>query len=492
VIAWWLAGATLARADGPLTYAEALGAVAAQNGLALRADYAHESARASLRSARGLFDPMYVLEGTYERREFAEIRDGFPAAGTNRTWNAWTGLTGMTSTGTTYTLSAGAGYFREFVSTLEPLYDEDGDRIGTVPYDAESAAYESNLMVTLSQHLLRGVRMSYNLQSVRLARQAETTAELLAEQVRQQAMADAAVQYWTWVYLDRVRAIDEEAVATAAEALRVAALQVESRRLAPVERTRVESAWVASRASVLTSAALADQARDALLVSMGQRPGQAIEPATEPGDPPIVTLDREAVTARALENSVELAAARATVETQALALGVQRHGRLPILDAFVTAARTTGTQPTIQDAAAGLFGDDALSEVIVGATLMVPLGNRTASGAAEAAAYDLLAAENAVVELEQRIAAAVAYQVALLEGAHERVEAADAATRLASETLAAMETLVAAGRAVTKDVLEARTALDRARGEAIRARTDWRLAYTELARLQSNLSVALP
>jgi outer membrane protein TolC len=180
------------------------------------------------------------------------------------------------------------------------------------------------------------------------------------------------------------------------------------------------------------------------------------------------------------------------VETQEFALRTERHGRLPMLDAFATAGRTTGNQPTPLDAATGLFGEAAQPSLLVGATLTVPLGNRAAAGAAEAAAYDLSSAENAVVELEQRIAAEVAYQVALLEGAHERVEAADAGVRLASETLDATETLLAAGRAVTKDVLEARTALQRARVEAVRARTDWRIAYTELLRLQSSLTTELP
>ena len=493
MIAGWLLGAALARADGPLTYSEALGVVATQNGLAVRADYAHESALASVRSARGLFDPALVLTGATSFVESDEISaEGFPLSSEARTWVASTGLTGTTPTGTTYSLYAGMDFLRSFSEGRSPLYDDEGDQIGTAPFESQVAAYGSDLSVTLSQHLLRGVWMSYNLQSVRLARHAATTAELLAEQTRQAALAVAAIQYWTWVSLERVLAIDKEAVETAAEALRVANLQVESRRLAPVERTRVESAWVTARAAVPASAALATQARDALLVTMGRAPGEAIAPATEPGEPPVLTLDRDEVIARALENSVELAAAREAVETQAFTLRTQKHGRLPVLDAFVTAGRTTGNQPTIGDAASSLFGEVAQPEVIAGATLVVPLGNRTADGAADAAAYDLSAAESVVIELEQRIAAAVAFQVALLEGAHQQVEAADASVRLASETLDATTTLEAAGRAVTKDVLEARTALQRARVEAVRARTGWRVAHTELLRLQSNLTTDLP
>ncbi len=484
--------ASLARAERLLTYTEALTSAASKNGVAVRGELAWDSAEASQQAARGLFDPIYALSGTYGYRTFEETRDALPVAGTERTWSGSTWITGLTATGTTYTLSALAGFEREFASGLQPLYDEEGEQVGTAPYEANLAVYNSSLTFTLSQHLLRGVSMSFNLQAIRMARHATTMAERTALQLRQQAMADTALWYWTWVHQVRVHEIDEQAVSAAEEALRVATAQVEARQLAPVERTRLEAAWVLAKSTARASDMLVTQARDELLVQMGETPGAAIVPATDPGVPPVFTLDVEAVATKALADNPELAVARAAVEMQSFALATARHARLPALDAVASAGRTTGNQVTLSDAVAGLAGEAGHPVVTLGAVLTVPLGNRTAAGAARAAAYDRTAAENTVYELEQRIRAQVAYQVARLDGARELVDAADAGVRLAEETLDATEALAEARRAIPKDLLEARTLLDRARIEAVRARTEWRLAHTELARLQAGLTEELP
>ncbi|MBW1881513.1 MAG: TolC family protein, partial [Deltaproteobacteria bacterium] len=87
--------------------------------------------------------------------------------------------------------------------------------------------------------------------------------------------------------------------------------------------------------------------------------------------------------------------------------------------------------------------------------------------------------------------AQVEQQVRLLSQARRRVELVDINQRLAEETLSAEEALEQAGRSIQKDVLEARTEVHRARVEAAKARADYRLAQTELLRLQGQLDVAL-
>jgi outer membrane protein TolC len=445
-----------------------------------------------VRAARGPFDPLLGVSGTYGDSRFEDVQDALPISGSDRTWDVSTWITGITATGTTYPLGAASGFDRSFATGLQPVYDDGGEQIGTAPFEATARVYSSSLTFTLSQHLMRGVLLGYNLQTVRLARHAESLAELGAEQLEQQAIADTAAQYWTWVRSVRLHAIDVLAVATAEEALRVATLQVQARRLAPVERTRLESAWVLAQSTAATSGVLATQARDLLLVLMGEMPGQDVEPASDPGDPPVVALDVERVTAKALEQNVDLRIAREALATETYAWKMAKHGRLPSLEAKASVGRTTGNQPTWRDAVQGLAGEDGQPSLTIGGVLTVPIGNRAADGAADATAYDRSAAANAVLELEQQIRAQVAYQVALLESAHERVAAADAGVRLAEETLAAMDALAAANRAIPKDVLEARTLLDRAKVEAVRSRTDWRVAHTELGRLQSDLGTVLP
>ena len=57
---------------------------------------------------------------------------------------------------------------------------------------------------------------------------------------------------------------------------------------------------------------------------------------------------------------------------------------------------------------------------------------------------------------------------------------------------ATFEALADVGRAIQKDVLEARTELDRSRADAAKARTDYRLAQVELLRLQGQLTEQTP
>lgn len=487
--AWWWA---VAWADErPLTYTEALSAAAEANGAAVRGDYGRERAEAAQLSARGLFDPLVTTNGTWGFLAFDDVRDALPISGDDRSWTLGTSIGGTTGSGTTYLLSAGAGYERSWAAGLQPRYDEDGDQIGTAPFEATLASYASTVNVTLSQQLLRGVSMSYNLQTVQLARRSWTTAERVAEQTRQQAMADAALAYWTWVYAYRVHQIDETAVSVASEALRVAGAQVEARQLAPVERTRTEAALVLARASAIDSGVLATQARDQLLVVMGEIPGQDILPATDPGEPPPITVDLEAAVAVALAQNLDLAVARSTREGQELVRKAARHARLPTLEALVSVGRTTGNQPTFGTAVGGVLGAAGQPNVLVGGTFQVPVGNWAAVGAARAAELDLLVAESTVDELERLVRAQVAHQVAALDASRQRIDLADANVVLATEVLDAMDALASANRAIPKDQLEARTLLDRARVEAVKARIDWRLAHTELVRLQAGLTASL-
>jgi outer membrane protein TolC len=487
-------GEAVPRSGGerPLRYADALAAAARANPAAVRGDYVRRRAEAAELSARGIFDPVATLSATTAYFAFEDVRDALPIAGNDRTWDVLTWVAGVAPTGTSYLIEAGVGYDRSFATGLQPVYDDNGDQIGTGPYEAKLSAYGSNVRATISQELLRGLQISYNAQTVLLARQAGTTADLMAEQLRQQAMADAALAYWTWVTLYETHRIDRAAVIAADESVRVSTAQVEARQLAPVEGMRFESALVLARAAALDSGVLAAQARDLLLLTMGEEPGQDVIPATESGDPPAITIALDAAVTVAMEQNLEIAVARAGIETQTLVRKAARHARLPTLQATASAGSTTGNQPRLGAAVSGVAGEPAQPNVSVGALFSVPLGNRAAVGLSRMAEYDLLSAESLTLETERFVRARVAFQLSRMAAAQERIPLADTNVRLAEQTVAAMDALVLANRAITRDVLDARTLLDRSRVEAVRARTEWRLAHTELLRLQARLTETLP
>lgn len=482
----WLA--TLASAQQPLTYDEALQGALANNGTLFRATTSRDQAAAGLTSSQGQFDPLYTVEATARRSRNQGFFQGFPFDSTSRSWQVGNSLSGTTGTGTTYAVNL----------DLDRNISEFTTNFGAGAATQLQDAYTANGNVSVTQQLLRGVRFRYNTQNVTRARQALTAAELEVERQRQEALYVAAQAYWTWAYQDELHRIALDSVAVAEEALRVGRLQVQSGQLAPVEATRLEAALVQARQSALDAGNASEVAANQLLLVMGRDPSAPIVPATAAGDVPESAIDpvRAAEVARA--QNLELSVARANLDTARIDLANAKHGVLPSLAATGAAGVASQRCPPGTDnedcvegnalsAIGGLAADDNQPFFSVGGTFSVPLGNRGARGERDRAAATVAQREREVADLERSVAAQVEEQVRALQSARQRMELADANVRLAEETLKAEEALAAAGRSIQKDVLEARTQLDRSKAEAAKARTDHRLAEALLLKLQGQL-----
>jgi outer membrane protein TolC len=241
----------------------------------------------------------------------------------------------------------------------------------------------------------------------------------------------------------------------------------------------------------LAAAIAADRAADDLLLLMGEEPGQDLVPATPIGEVPPLTLEVDAAVEVGMAQNLDLAVARAEVEMARSDHAQAKHGKLPLLSATASAG-IGATDTTPGGAISGIFKEDAFPFVTLGGEFSVPLGNRALKGQEQQAGAALYRSELDLESLERTIRSQVEHQVLLLQQAGRTVELADVNVRLADETLAAEEALERAGRAIQKDVLEARTAVFRARAEAAKARADYRLAQTELLRLQGQIDLAVP
>ncbi|MEZ4321544.1 MAG: TolC family protein [Myxococcota bacterium] len=461
-----------------LTYEEALTQALESNPSLRRARLDRDAAQSSVLSARGQFDPTLGIDGSWRQSRSKGFFQGFPFDSESRSWDLGTNVRGSVGTGTSYSLDAG----------LDRNFSSFTTNFGGVGASEQiQDAYTSNMSVSVTQQLLKGLRTSFNLQNVTRARQGLTTAELSLEKARQDVLAQTAAAYWAWFYQERLRAIAEESSANAEEDLRVVALRVEAGDLPPVERTRLEAALVQAQASALDAADSAQKAADDLLLLIGGTPGESLAPASKPGDVRPLELDVEAALGVALAQNLDLALARAQLEAAELDATNARHARLPSLSA--TGSAGIGAQDTTASAAlSGVFDSDAFPFLSVAGSFSVPIGNRAARGESERLAITESQRRNSVTELETSIGSQVRQQVRVLESSRRRVELADANLRLAEETLDAEEALAQVGRKIQKDVLEARTQVDRTRAEAAKARTDYRLAEVELLRLQGQLT----
>jgi outer membrane protein TolC len=474
-----------------LTLEDAVQRALATNPNLQNAELRMERSGEDVSAALGTFDPTLSLQGGWGlSRDVGPPFPGFPAVVQSRSesWDASAAVSASAPTGTSATVT---GTFRGNENTT---LNEDG-----TPLSGEASLFLSplqrntvpgNLSLSLTQQLLKGVRLSYNLQNVRRARANETIADLEFSRARQQAIADTARAYWTWVHRAEVARISKESVEVAEENLRVGAARVDAGEAAPVERTRLEAALIQARTTALDAENEAARTADDLLVLMGEMPGGDIEPGTRPGDVPGLELDPARAVDVALEQGFDVAIARQNLELTLMEQANARHDLWPTLSLTGTAGFGSGVFETESDGAI-VTADQTSLNVGVRGQFSMPLGNRAAASAARRTNVDVRLAKQSVVDTEGATRAAVHQAVRLLLSAQAKVELADINLQLAQETLAAEEALFDAGRTLLRDVLESRRAVDEAAGEAVRARTDYRVAVIELLRLQGQLDGSL-
>jgi outer membrane protein TolC len=490
VLLFWLGSA---HAERPITYSEVLVAAAATNGGAVTARHQVEGAQADVVRARGVFDPLYLLDASTVRSRSKGFLQGFPFDSTRRSWSVTNSLTGAAGTGTSYRVDLG----------LDHDVSEFTTNFGAGPQTSLQDAYTGSLSGSVTQQLLRGIRFRYNTQNVDVARAQLTAAELAAEQARQTALLDAATAYWSWVYAVQVRDNATDNVVVAEEALRVGRVQLDLGKLAPFEVTRLEAGLVQARSFALDAEVQEQAASNTLLLLMGESPDQLVVPATAAGDVPPVELDAERATAVAREDNLELRVARTTLEQRRMVAANAKHGALPSLAATLGGGVASQRCPpgtdnqgctvgNALDAITGITASDNQPFVTLGGTFSVPLGNHGARGLRDGAAADVAIQERAVADLERQVASSVENVVRTLSSARQRTELADANLTLAEQTLKAEESLALVGRSIQKTVLEARNAVLVARADAAKARTDYRLAQAQLLALQGQLTTDVP
>lgn len=482
-----------------VTYAEALQVSLAHNVGVTQAVASRAQAEGGLVGSRGQFDPRYSFDVSrgYSRVQGFAANLGFPFSNTSDTWQMSHSLSSTLPSGTDLSASVSTNNNQtSFLLLGGSLPGQQGS------LDTNSTTTNANVRIT--QQLLRGVWFRYNVQNVSQARSALDIAEVELEKQRQEALYQAAEAYWSWVYQYQLWQIGLESVRVAEEGLRVGRLQVESGQLAKVEATRLEAALVQARQAAIDAENASERAANAVLMVMGQSPDQLVLPATPPGEvPDLVDLDVDMAIEVAMAQNLDLRLAQLQLDQADLALAFAKHGRLPSLSASAAAGRASQRCPGdfagddcreggALSTFAGLFEDDRQPFWTVSGNFTVPLGNRAARGQQFEAEARRSQREQELQAQTRQVAASVEEQVLALRSARLQTELADANLRLAAETLAAEEALDAAGRNLRRDVLEARTEHDRAKADAAKARTDYRLAQAQLLKLQGQLGQDVP
>ncbi len=468
------AGAAIA-APIELTYEQALARAAERNPEVRGADLDVDAASGALLASRAPFEPNVNASTSY----FSSTNEGTGQLGNfyadTSGWNAQVGVSQTFATGTTLALDLQSSQNKFLYRLVDTALD---------PFTGDPQ-YQSSLSVSLTQSLLEGHRLAWNLQAVRAAQGAVSAAEANRKVARQEALASTATAYWNVRTQAALVAIAEQTLAISEEQHRVTQALVDGGRLAPVEATRAQAAKVQAERALIDARANHAAAQDALLLLLGEDPGQGVVVLSNPEPPARVALDADAVVARVIEGNAQLAAARVNRETKRTAVVAARHGLLPSLAATASYA-LRGYETDLS----GSFGELARAELpewSIGAQLTMPLLNRKDRGSLSQAEAEATGAELDVAALEGTLSQQARAQVRTIEAAARDVELAELNVRLAEETLGAERARLDEGRALQKDVITAIKDLDAARVELERARAAWQDALVALRRLEGAL-----
>jgi outer membrane protein len=457
-----------------LSWAEALERASEQNPALRSADVDVASAAGRWLVSRAPFEPQLSASTAY----FSSTSEGTAEFGNffadTSGWSASVGLTQAFATGTRLSVDLESSQNKFFYRLPDTGLEFTGD-----------PQYQSNLAFRLSQSLFEGHSLAYNLRAVRSAKGALSAAEAARQIARQSAIADTAIAYWGVRTQAALVTIAEQTLAISGEQRRVVAALVEGGRLAPVEALRAEAAEVQAERALIDARAGHSAAQDALLLLLGERPGQGVVAVSVPDAPIAVELDAEAIVERVLQSNPELLAARIALDTANATLTTSHHALLPQLDA--TGSYSLRGYETDLDGSFAELGRGELPEWSIGATLSVPLFNRSDRGQLQEAQAAVARSRLDILALEGALGQQAREQVRTIESARRDVTLAALNVRLGEETLAAERARLEEGRALQKDVISAIKDLDLAREDLERARAAFQGAVVTLRRLEGAL-----
>lgn len=454
-----------------LSYDEALGLAEARNPSILGAVEDVRAADGAVTAARSTFSPSFTLDGN-GYGTIARSGSQFGLLDSDSTgWSWGAGLSQTLSTGTNLSVNLQNDFSRY-------NYTVQG-------FEVDGKGWSTGLTFTLTQSLLQGTRLRYNLQAVRAAVRAKSAAEAARQAARQEALAAVATAYWSAWAAVRLVGVAEQTVALAGEQARVVDALVGAGKLAPVESTRIAAAQAEAERALLSARSGAETAKDGLLVLLGEAPGSALELRSTPVAPSLAEVDADAVVESVLQGNPELIALRLSWQNAEAAEKNAKHALLPSLTASASYG-LSGYQESLADSYAELF-EGELPTWGVGAQLDLPIFNLADRGALAQAQAEATKAKLAVEAMEASLAAEARQKLRALQDARRAVELVQLQVRLAEQTLAAEQARLAEGRALQKDVIQAIKDLDQARVEAEKTLADVQTALVEIDRLKGVL-----
>ncbi|MDX1763108.1 MAG: TolC family protein [bacterium] len=369
-------------------------------------------------------------------------------------------------------------------------------------------AYASDLVLSLTQPLLKDFGIGVNKTGIRIAANNKAISE---SQFRDSVMAvllDTETAYWELVYALEALQVNRESLRLAEDFLKITERKVEVGILAPVEILQADTERAAREEGVITAEGALRDAEDRLrnLLNLSEDT-RYWDVRLLPIDAPVLvdeTSGLDQALSEAVEKRPDFQQARIDLENRNIQLKYSRNQALPRID-LVASLGVSGlagdAQAVVQGTADPVFSpfdgnySDTLEELkskdnynyTIGLQVEYPLGNRYAKSETVVAALEKQKALLALKDLENRIVREVREAHRRIETNRKRVAAAEVARRLAEERLRTETRRFELGLATSHDVLEYQEKLAVARSSELRARIDYRESLVHLEQVKGTL-----
>jgi len=368
--------------------------------------------------------------------------------------------------------------------------------------------YSPSLTFNFTQPLMRNFAIDANRRSIQVAKK---TLDLTDSQFRQRVIEIInSVQraYWDLVYAIRNEGIARDSVELARTQLDNNRKMVEAGTLAPIELRSTEAQLETAKGNVIVALQGVTTAENALKILLlkdasDKMWSSAIAPIDEPRSSQ-PTFDLDEATRLALKNRPELDQIKIQTEQKSIDISYYKNQTKPQVDLYGNYGNQglAGAPSTFVDSTGGVLGErvlprfnggyfQALNNLFsqdfksyqVGVRLSFPWRNRTAEGnlgRSLAEARQLDARQRQIVETVQ---VDVRNALQAVVASAQRLEAAKAAELAASAQLNGEQERYRAGLSTNFVVLQRQTDLSVARGNTVRALTDYNKALADLQRV---------
>jgi outer membrane protein len=372
----------------------------------------------------------------------------------------------------------------------------------TSTFSYYNPAFNSTLNLSLTQPLLRNLRIDSSRNELRIAKKNREISDVQFRATIVNTVANVKGYYYDLIYaFDNLEAARAN-LGLAGRLLNENEIRVKVGTMAPLDVVTAQAEVASREVDVITAENTLAQAQDNLK--------QAIFPANDPAmwatqilpvdraSAEAVPVDIEGAVRNALQNRTDVVTARKNLEISDYNIQYSKGQLLPQLD-LVAAYGTTGAGGTlIRDQSGPLtppieggYGD-ALGQVFgrdfptwtVGAAISYSIPNRSAKASAASARISKDQALTSIRRLELQVAADVRTAGRNVESGFKTVASTKAARVLAEQRLDAEEKKFSAGMSTNYLVTQAQRDLAIARVNELRATSEYRKAQVNFQRVQ--------